>query len=193
MADAYKVKDLRAGGGSPLRAYCRLTHGAVAGWRVFRNELIVLLFANLPGALGLALRKLAYPCMFRRCGHGTVFGRGLTLRHCHKITLGNALHHTTALGTDVFGNIQRLDNLLEGFEERLHACEEQLENTKVQLKNAQEQVKKPFPREDELREKTARLDELNIMLNIDKRENEIADDEREDEEPSGRSTKEMER
>ena len=89
MAEAYKVKELRAGGGSPLRAYCRLTHGAVAGWRVFRNELIVLLCANLPGALGLALRKLAYPCMFRRCGPGTVFGRGLTLRHCHKITLGN--------------------------------------------------------------------------------------------------------
>jgi N12 class adenine-specific DNA methylase len=111
----------------------------------------------------------------------------------YKITLKNALHHTTALGTDVFGNIQRLDNLLEGFGERLTACEEQLENTRVQLKNAQEQVKKPFPREDELREKTARLDELNIMLNMDKRENELADDEREEDEPSGRSTKEMER
>jgi len=111
----------------------------------------------------------------------------------YKITLGNALHHTTALGTDVFGNIQRLDNLLEGFPERLQACEEQLENTRVQLKNAQEQVKKPFPREDELRETTSRLDELNIALNMDKRENELADDEREEDGPSGRSTKEMER
>jgi hypothetical protein len=111
----------------------------------------------------------------------------------YKITLGNALHHTTALGTDVFGNIQRMDNLLEGFGERLQACEEQLDNTKVQLANAQEQVKKPFPREAELKEKTARLDELIILLNMDKRENEIADDEREEEEPSGRSAKEMER
>jgi N12 class adenine-specific DNA methylase len=111
----------------------------------------------------------------------------------YRITLKNALHHTTALGTDIFGNIQRLDNVLEGFGERLRVCEEQLENTRVQLKNAQEQVKKPFPREDELREKTARLDELNIMLNMDKRENEISDDEREEDEPSGRSTKEMER
>ena len=111
----------------------------------------------------------------------------------YKITMGNALHHTTALGTDVFGNIQRMDNLLDGFGERLQACKEQLDNTKVQLANAQEQVKKPFPREAELKEKTARLDELNILLNMDKRENEIADDEREEEEPSGRSTKEMER
>ena len=111
----------------------------------------------------------------------------------YKITLKNALHHTTALGTDIFGNIQRLDNVLEGFGERLRVCEEQLDNTRVQLKNAQDQVKKPFPREDELREKTARLDELNIMLNMDKRENEISDDEREEDEPSGRSTKEMER
>lgn len=111
----------------------------------------------------------------------------------YKITLKNALSHTTALGTDVFGNIQRLDNLLEGFAERLQACEEQLDNTKVQHANAQEQVKKPFPREAELKEKTARLDELNIMLNMDKRENEIVDSDREDDEPSGRSTKEMER
>ena len=111
----------------------------------------------------------------------------------YKITLKNALHHTTALGTDVFGNIQRLDNLLEGFAERLKDCEEQLANTRVQFANAQEQVKRPFPQEQELKEKTVRLDELNILLNMDKRENEIVDDEREEEEPSGRSEKEMER
>lgn len=111
----------------------------------------------------------------------------------YKITLKNALHHTTALGTDVFGNIQRLDNLLEGFADRLTTCGEQLANTRVQFANAQEQVKRPFPQEQELKEKTTRLDELNILLNMDKHENEIVDDEREEEEPSGRSEKEMER
>ncbi|MGN1158254.1 MAG: helicase-related protein, partial [Agathobacter sp.] len=97
-----------------------------------------------------------------------------------KVTLKNKLRHTTSLGTDIFGNIQRLDNLLSGFEESLHVCEEQLENTKVQLADAKVAVDKPFPQEDELKTKSARLDELNILLNLDKRENEIVDGEREE-------------
>ena len=95
-----------------------------------------------------------------------------------KVTLKNKLRHTTSLGTDIFGNIQRLDNLLSGFEESLRVCEEQLENTKVQLADAKDAVDKPFPQEDELKTKSARLDELNILLNLDKRENEIVDGER---------------
>ena len=51
----------------------------------------------------------------------------------------------------------------------------QLENTKVQLENAKLEVEKPFPQEDELKRKSARLDELNILLNMDKRESEIVD------------------
>ena len=49
------------------------------------------------------------------------------------------------------------------------------ENTKVQLENAKLEVEKPFPQEDELKRKSARLDELNILLNMDKRESEIVD------------------
>ncbi|MDD5707493.1 MAG: acyltransferase [Kiritimatiellae bacterium] len=89
MADACKVKDLgRAGGGSAFGRYRALVHGDIAPWRVWRNELLTLLFMNLPGALGLALRQRCYPCMFRQCGRGVVFGRGVTLRHAHKIALG---------------------------------------------------------------------------------------------------------
>ncbi len=99
-----------------------------------------------------------------------------------KVTLKNKLRHTTSLGTDIFGNIQRLDNLLSGFKDSLHVCEEQLENTKVQLADAKAAVDKPFPQEDELKTKSARLDELNILLNLDKRENEIVDGEREEDE-----------
>ena len=65
-------------------------------------------------------------------------------------------------------------------EERICTCREQLENTKVQLENAKLEVKKPFPQEDELKRKSARLDELNILLNLDKKENEIVDDGRSD-------------
>lgn len=55
-----------------------------------------------------------------------------------------------------------------------------LENTNTQLANAKVEVEKPFPKEEELKTKTARLDELNILLNMDKRDNEIVDGERED-------------
>ena len=92
-----------------------------------------------------------------------------------RITLKGALTHTTGLGTDIFGNILRLDNLLGGMEERLIACREELANVNVQLDNAKQEVEKPFPQEDELKTKSARLDELNILLNMDKRESEIVD------------------
>ena len=101
----------------------------------------------------------------------------------YKITLIHQLRHTVTLGTDIFGNIQRLDNTLSAFEERMAACAEQLENTRVQLENAKAEVQKPFPQEEELKTKSARLNELNAMLNLDKRENEIVDGERGEEEP----------
>lgn len=110
----------------------------------------------------------------------------------YKITLIHQLRHTVTLGTDIFGNIQRLDNTLSAFEERMAACAEQLENTRVQLENAKAEVQKPFPQEEELKTKSARLNELNAMLNLDKRENEIVDGERGDEEPS-RSSEDRER
>ena len=100
----------------------------------------------------------------------------------YKISLKGSLTHTTSLGADIFGNIQRLDNLLEGFEDRMHNAEAQLENVRAQLENAKAEVEKPFPQEEELRQKMARLDELNISLNMDKRENEIVDGECEDDE-----------
>ena len=101
----------------------------------------------------------------------------------YKITLIHQLRHTVTLGTDVFGNIQRLDNTFGAFEERMAACVEQLENTRVQLENAKAEVQKPFPQEEELAAKTARLNELNALLNLDKKENEIVDGERGEEEP----------
>ena len=72
------------------------------------------------------------------------------------------------------------------------ACVEQLENTRVQLENAKAEVQKPFPQEEELSTKTARLNELNALLNLDKTENEIMDGERGEEEPN-RSSDDRER
>ena len=110
----------------------------------------------------------------------------------YKITLIHQLRHTVTLGTDIFGNIQRLDNTLGAFEERMAACVEQLENTHVQLENAKVEVQKPFPQEEELKSKTERLNELNALLNLDKKGNEIVDGERGEEEPQ-RSSDERER
>lgn len=110
----------------------------------------------------------------------------------YKITLIHQLRHTVTLGTDIFGNIQRLDNTFGAFEERMAACVEQLENTHVQLENAKVEVQKPFPQEEELKTKTERLNELNSLLNLDKKENEIVDGERSEEEPQ-RSSDERER
>jgi hypothetical protein len=92
-----------------------------------------------------------------------------------RITLKGTLTHTTGLGTDIFGNILRLDNVLGGMEERMIVCREELENINVQLANAKQEAEKPFPQEDELKTKSARLDELNVLLNMDKRESEIVD------------------
>lgn len=111
--------------------------------------------------------RLAYDSLFRE----------------FKVTLKHSLRHTVSLGEDVFGNIQRLDNLLEGMGKQLHACQAQLENTKAQLASAKADVEKPFPQEEELKTKSARLDELNILLNLDKRENEIVNGEPEEKEP----------
>mgnify|MGYP001027412482 FL=1 len=110
----------------------------------------------------------------------------------YKITLIHQLRHPVTLGTDIFGNIQRLDNALGAFEERLAACVEQLENTHVQLENAKVEVQKPFPQEEELKTKTERLNELNALLNLDKKENEIVDGERSEDEPQ-RMTEDRER
>ena len=102
----------------------------------------------------------------------------------YKITLKNELRHTTPLGTDIFGNIQRLDNLIASFPEKQTACENQLDNEKVQLENAKAELDKPFVHEEELKTKSARLAELNAMLDLNKKDNEIVDNDREDEEPS---------
>ena len=111
-----------------------------------------------------------------------------------KITLIGTLRHTANLGTDIFGNILRLDNLLGGMEERQIFYREQLENVKVQLDNAKQEVEKPFSQEDELKTKSARLDKLNILLNMDKRENEIVDGDLADDEPvPGRNRSDRER
>ena len=108
--------------------------------------------------------------------------RGLTLElefHSfsqeYRLTMIGQLRHTVTLGTDVFGNLQRMDNALETLPMKEQTCQEQLSNLQTQLETAKVEVEKPFPREEELQTKTARLEELNTLLNLDHKESEIAD------------------
>ena len=98
----------------------------------------------------------------------------------YKLSLKNELTHCVSLGTDIHGNITRLDNALDGFEIKMQACEEMLSNTKTQLENAKIEVERPFAQDDELKTKSTRLDELNILLNMDQKDNELVDGEPEE-------------
>ncbi len=101
----------------------------------------------------------------------------------YRVTLKHELRYTVSLGTDVFGNLQRIDNALDGLAARISDAKQELEGAKSQLISAKADVEKPFPQEEELKEKSARLDELNIQLNMDKRENELVDGDRPDDGP----------
>jgi len=127
--------------------------------------------------------------------------RGLTLELSfdtfareYRLTMIGQLLHTVTLGTDVFGNLQRMDNALEGLPIKEQACREQLSNLQTQLETAKAEVQKPFPREEELTTKTARLEELNSLLNLDHKEPEIVDTEPdEDQRPPERRRPQLER
>ncbi len=129
--------------------------------------------------------------------------RGLTLELSfdsfsqeYRLTMIGQLRHMATLGTDVFGNIQRMDNLLESLPLKEQACREKLSDLHNQLETARVEVLKPFPREEELQAKLARLEELNALLNMDKREPEIvAETEVPDnsQQPLKRKTTELER
>ena len=93
----------------------------------------------------------------------------------YRLNLKGSLTHTVTLGGDLYGNITRIDNALDGIEQKIAVCRTQLEDTQRQLANAKEQVTKPFPQEEELKSKSARLDELNVLLNLDEKDECIDD------------------
>lgn len=102
--------------------------------------------------------------------------------------------YPVTLGTDTFGNITRLDNALEGLPKRLEMNEMELDNLKKQFETAKVDVERPFPQEEELKAKTDRLNELNALLNVDKRENEIVGGEPDEgEEPPEKKPRDLER
>jgi acetyltransferase-like isoleucine patch superfamily enzyme len=75
---------------STLRRYADIVVGdGESYWALLKYEIITLLFGGIPGALGLALRKIFFPSLFKRCGRGVVFGRDVVVRNGRHITLGD--------------------------------------------------------------------------------------------------------
>ena len=89
--------------------------------------------------------------------------------------------YTVPLGNDPLGNIIRLDNSLNSFPERITSAENELTTLHQQQAAAQIEVEKPFPQEEELAEKSARLAELNAQLDVDEKSHEPEQDEEEQE------------
>lgn len=130
---------------------------------------------------------------------GTYRGFGLelsfdTMERTYKVKIRGAASRTISLGTDPAGNITRIDNAIEKISDNLEAVKAELEGLEKQFEVAKEEVKKPFSKEQELKEKTDRLNVLNGLLNVDKRDNELADDAPDEgEELPDRNPKELER
>ena len=89
------------------------------------------------------------------------FGRDYVL------TLKGQMSHRVELGKDARGNLTRIDNVLAGMENRMKVVQDKLDSLYAQMETAKTELGKPFPQEEELRTKSARLAELNAELNID--------------------------
>ena len=104
-----------------------------------------------------------------------------TFRSEYQALLKGQRKYTVPLGTDPLGNIIRLDNSLNNLPERITVAENELDTLHQQQAAAQIEVEKPFPQEEELAEKSARLAELNAQLDVDEKSHEPEQDEEEQE------------
>ena len=104
-----------------------------------------------------------------------------TFRSEYQAILKGQRRYPVALGTDPLGNIIRLDNSLNNFPERINSAENELATLHQQQAAAQIEVEKPFPQEEELAEKSARLAELNAQLDVDEKSRDPEQDEEEQE------------
>lgn len=98
----------------------------------------------------------------------------------YRMHMKGQLSHIAVLGSDVYGNITRMDNVIDSFSEKLQKVKDELSETKIQLENAKEEMEAPFTKEEELKEKTDRLKELNIFLNMEQKDKSIIDSEPEE-------------
>ena len=112
-----------------------------------------------------------------------------TLNAHYCLNLCGKMKHTVSLGTDALGNLTRIENEIAKFPARLDAAKTKKAETLEQIENAKAEFAKPFPYEAELKDKTERLNVLNIELNLDEKDTPVMDAEPEqsEEQPEKRS------
>jgi hypothetical protein len=103
-------------------------------------------------------------------------------RKAFQLAMKNVLSYTTVLGSDVYGNLLRMDNVLSGLPRELERCQRGIVDMRHQMDEARLEVDKPFAQEQELNDKAARLAELDALLNMEKGQPEMLDAEPEMEE-----------
>lgn len=111
----------------------------------------------------------------------------------YRLTMKGAMSHTISLGADIYGNITRMDNLVDGLAKELAGYQAELQDTRTQLASARAEMETPFAREAELEEKSARLKELNILLNMDEKDKTLLDDGPEEDVPLKEKPRSVER
>lgn len=110
-----------------------------------------------------------------------------------QLTLKNKYHYMVELGSDVFGNITRINNCLESIEKDIPKERDWLDNLNHQLENAKVEVQKEFPQEQELQDKEKRLEALNIELKLNEQDKELLGDEQEEKQEKSPSKNSPER
>lgn len=91
------------------------------------------------------------------------------------MTMKNKYSYSIFLGSDTFGNITRINNALEGIKDKISNEKLRIEDIEKQLEIAKIEVQKPFPQEEQLKEKMKKLEELNILLKINEKEKQVLD------------------
>ena len=110
-----------------------------------------------------------------------------------QLSLKNKYHYMVELGSDVFGNITRINNCLESIEKDIPKERDWLDNLNHQLENAKVEVQKEFPQEQELQDKEKRLEALNIELKLNEQDKELLGDEQEEKQEKSPSKNSPER
>ena len=111
----------------------------------------------------------------------------------YTLTLKGHLSHTISLSADASGNITRMDNVVDGLEKSLADLREELQDVQTQLANAKTEMEAPFAKEAELAEKSTRLKELNILLNMDQKDKSLLNEAPEEDAPEKGKQRELER
>jgi hypothetical protein len=125
------------------------------------------------GAAGEALTELcktataSSPLRFGSYRGFEMSARFNEIKQAPELTLKGETSHVVALGGSPSGNMTRINNVLDSIAEKIAVQNEKLEDLHKQIQAAKEEINRPFPQEAELREKTARLNEINISLNLE--------------------------